>query len=69
MEQFKEEILNAHNSCRKKHNTPPVTWSDNLAKGAQRWADQIARKGKFQHSPAKDRKNIGENIACAGGKV
>eukprot|EP00111_Clytia_hemisphaerica_P009273 TCONS_00027232-protein len=65
---FKQQVLDAHNSCRQKHGTPPLQWSDVLAQQAQSWADKIAKKGKFEHSPSKLRKGQGENIACAGGK-
>lgn len=66
---FQEEVLRAHNECRKKHNTSQVTWSNDLAGKAQKWANQIAKKGKFQHAPSKQRKGEGENIACAKGKL
>jgi len=62
-------MLKAHNQYRRKHNTPDVTWSDSMAKQAQNWANQIAKRGKFQHSPAKSRKGLGENIASAKGNI
>ena len=60
-------MLKAHNECRRKHNVQDVTWSDSMAKQAQDWANKIAKQGKLKHSPAKSRKGLGENIACANG--
>lgn len=63
-ESEKTEILNAHNSWRKKyenHGVGSLKWSDELAKYAQEWADKLAKDGfKMIHrSPNK----YGENLA------
>ena len=60
-ENFIKEGIWAHNELRARHNAPPLTHDPELSKAAQKWADQIAKSGKFQHST--DRKNAGENIA------
>ena len=40
------------------HDTPPLTWSDEIAKGAQEWADKLVKLGKLQHGSH----DYGENI-------
>ncbi len=30
---------------------PPLQWNDRLAADARGWADELARTGKFEHSP------------------
>jgi len=52
-----DEILTAHNSYRKEVDVPPLTWSDDLASNAQKWAKHLASLGgeELQHS-----KNTGE---------
>ncbi|MEE3717094.1 CAP family protein [Tumidithrix elongata RA019] len=52
------EILNAHNLYRRDLNLPALTWSDDLAKSAQQWADRLAATNRFEHSGT----NNGENI-------
>ena len=52
-----DEILNAHNFFRSEVGVPPLSWSNNLAAGAQQWADNLAARNGFEHS------NVGgENI-------
>jgi hypothetical protein len=46
-----QDILAAHNAARKKVGTPPLVWSDALAKVAQQWADTLLKNGKFEHRP------------------
>ncbi|HCA95824.1 MAG TPA: hypothetical protein DEP38_14640 [Cyanobacteria bacterium UBA9226] len=52
------EILNAHNKYRTEVNIPGLTWSDEVAKSAQKWADNLAATNSFEHSGT----NYGENI-------
>lgn len=66
-ESFKDGVLSAHNECRKKHNTAPVSWSDQLASDAQGWADYIANLGKLQRASMSSRSGQGENLASSGG--
>lgn len=50
----------AHNKYRKEHCAPPLTWSDELAKAAQAWADHLKKADcAFEHS----RTRYGENLA------
>merc|ERR1712048_39493 len=57
---FAKECVDAHNYVRSLHvNTPNVHWSDDIAAGAQAWAEHLAKIGKMEHE-----KNIGvgENV-------
>lgn len=60
-----QQMLNAHNSWRKRYNVPALTWSPQLAAYAQEWATKLLRENRFEH-----RKNLsyGENLAWAGGQ-
>ena len=62
-----EAALNAHNGHRAKHCVPNLTWSAQLAAGAQDWANACTGNGKggFGHSDAKGA--YGENLAWGGG--
>lgn len=51
------QMLNAHNSRRALHRVPALSWSPELAKGAQQWADACTN----QHSNANGA--YGENLA------
>jgi uncharacterized protein YkwD len=42
-----------------------VTWSKDLAKYAQEWADRVAETGKFEHRPEG---KYGENLAAGKGE-
>lgn len=53
-------LLGLHNSYRAQHCVPALTWSDELAASAQRWADNCW----FGHDS--HRGHIGENIAWGG---
>lgn len=53
-------ILEAHNALRAKHCAPAMTWSRDLEKVAQKWADQLAKKCEFGHSGS----DFGENLAA-----
>jgi len=46
------ELLKATNAYRASHGTPALTWSGDLAQGAQQWASACTKKGDgFAHSP------------------
>ncbi|KAL8600846.1 hypothetical protein ACOMHN_056504 [Nucella lapillus] len=61
---FVEETIKAHNEYRKRHQAPPLSHSKELSAQAQKWADQLAATGSFQHSGATIRgEKLGENIA------
>lgn len=54
-------ILEAHNRRRAQHCAAPLRWSRKLARSAQRWADELARRDcAFEHS----RTRYGENLAA-----
>lgn len=46
-------VLNAHNKPRYKHGLKPLTWSNELAKYSQQWADNLGSSGscKMVHRP------------------
>ncbi|NUP05461.1 MAG: hypothetical protein HOW73_05300 [Polyangiaceae bacterium] len=53
-------VLDEHNRYRAAHCAPPLQWSPELAKVAQKWADTLAKKGCIlEHSQSK----LGENLA------
>lgn len=54
--------LSAHNSVRAQHDASPLTWSDDLAKKAQQWADGCL----FRHSGG-TLGRFGENLAAGTG--
>lgn len=57
---FINTILSIHNQERALVNVQPLTWNDNLAAGAQTWAEQIARTGQFIHDP------VHTGLSCTG---
>ena len=55
------ELLRAHNLRRAKHCAPALRWSNELARTAQRWADQLGKRGcGLTHSTTQ----FGENLAA-----
>jgi uncharacterized protein YkwD len=62
---YREQVLALHNEFRANHCAPPLTWSKDLAKVAQAWADNLDARGcAFEHS----RTNLGENLAAGSGQ-
>lgn len=59
---FAKRILAAHNAERTLLKLPRLAWSDVLAADAAVWANEMAKTGKFQHSPRAVRKGQGENL-------
>lgn len=57
------QLVKLHNTVRREVGVGAVTWSPELARFAQQWADQLAREGKFEHRP-QGRQNYGENLAA-----
>lgn len=58
-------ITAAHNRVREPLGLPPLTWSDELARFAQKWADKLQRQGcDLRHRPRSgpDAQRYGENI-------
>ncbi|WP_077350959.1 CAP domain-containing protein [Algoriphagus sp. A40] len=59
-----QEVLDAHNSLREEVSVPPLVWSEDLAKEAQKWAKKVAKMNEeeawvLEHSGS----GFGENIA------
>lgn len=57
---FSQEILRAHNRYRTAIGVPPLVWSDELTRSAQRWADALSSNLQFEHDPRNQTQ--GENI-------
>jgi uncharacterized protein YkwD len=53
------DLLAAHNAVRARVCVPPLSWSGQLAKYAQNWADTLAAERKFYHHPNSP---FGENL-------
>jgi pathogenesis-related protein 1 len=58
-------ILEYHNQLRSAVGVAPLKWSPTLAKVAQRYADELAHSGGFDHSP---QRIYGENLLSGNGK-
>lgn len=56
------------NSVRQQYGAPPLSVNDQLSEIAQRWAAEMARTGKLEHSPAElrnfGRQTLGENFTA-----
>ena len=60
---FEDRVLSAHNRERAAMGVEKLSWDDELARGAQRWADYLSRTGKFHHSTqSRGRQALGENL-------
>jgi pathogenesis-related protein 1 len=60
-----ELMVKQHNVWREKVGCPPLTWSTELAKYSQQWADQLAKRGcEMKHRPPD---SYGENIYWSKG--
>ena len=59
-----QRLLASHNRERVRVGVPPLAWDRALAADAAVWARELARTGKFQHSPAdsSDPNVQGENL-------
>ena len=62
--QFQKDCLEAHNQYRVKHGAPGLKWSAKLASDAKKWAKELLRNNKLQHSSG----DYGENLAFASGE-
>ncbi|CAF4559838.1 unnamed protein product, partial [Rotaria magnacalcarata] len=64
-EAFALATVQAINAARRPYEAQPVHLSDQLSEIAQRWAEQMARTGKLEHSPQEwrslGRQTLGEN--------
>jgi uncharacterized protein YkwD len=59
---FDGRILEAHNRERTALGIQPLQWNAALAAEAQLWAQQLARSGRFEHSPDDPSHPEGENL-------
>lgn len=59
-------LVDFHNQVRAEVGVGPVAWSTEIAAFAQQWADELARKGKFEHRP-RTAQSYGENLAAGSG--
>ena len=60
---FNDRLLASHNRERELMGVPAMRWNDDLAQGAQAWADHLSQTGKFEHSPNTPGRALeGENI-------
>ena len=59
-QQFRQEMLTAHNQYRARHCAPRLTLDNKLNKAAQNYSDYLIRTNKFEHSSVDD----GENLAA-----
>lgn len=58
-----DRLLDSHNRERALMGVPALRWNDELARGAQAWADHLSATGRFEHSPnIPGRPLEGENI-------
>ncbi|CAH8824432.1 unnamed protein product [Trichobilharzia szidati] len=55
-----KEAIRAHNDLRALHGCPKIQYDSKLASDAQKWAENLAKKGYLQHSQAD---GYGENLA------
>jgi pathogenesis-related protein 1 len=65
-----QEALNFHNKVRKDVGSPPLQWSEDLARYAQSWADHLAETCKLEHRPYSGSwaQKHGENIFWGSGE-
>lgn len=59
---FALRVLEIHNRVRSGVGVAPLAWDPSLAAGADRWAAELARTGRFAHSPSALRPGQGENL-------
>lgn len=59
---FAMRLLEEHNTARDEVNVPRLEWSQRLAGEAQAWAEELARRGRMEHSTQIARRNAGENL-------
>ena len=67
IDNFNLGCLKSHNYYRGLHGSPTLVWSKELASDAQKWANALAKDGKFEHDLASmTNKQEGENLAYFG---
>ena len=63
--QFQKECLDNHNELRAQHGALALKWSAKLASDCEKWAKELLRNNKLEHSSG----DYGENLAFASGKI
>jgi pathogenesis-related protein 1 len=58
-----QQMLSEHDALRAQHSVAALSWSPQLACGAQVWATSMASSGKFEHSSG----TYGENLFMGTG--
>lgn len=56
------ELLEAHNEERARFGAPSLSWSKELERDAQNWANKLAREGVMRHATLDERRGRGENL-------
>ena len=59
---FAMELLEEHNRARAAVGVPRLAWSNRLAREAQAWAEELARRGHMVHADRSTRNGAGENL-------
>ncbi len=62
MSAFAGRLLADQNAERDQKGEAPLSWSDDLARDAQGWADRLARDDRMYHSDHASRHGAGENL-------
>uniref|UniRef100_A0A0A1XNF2 Golgi-associated plant pathogenesis-related protein 1 n=2 Tax=Zeugodacus cucurbitae TaxID=28588 RepID=A0A0A1XNF2_ZEUCU len=62
---FEKGCLEAHNKFRAMHGTPAISINPNLTQVAAKWAQNLAKRQKMEHSP---NGKYGENIYYSSGQ-
>ncbi len=55
-------ILHLHNAERQRLRLPELKWNVHLEREAERWANELSRKGRLQHADRAVRNGTGENL-------
>lgn len=63
---FETAMLAEHNRVRQGVPVPPLEWSGKLAGVAQKWADTLLARGRFEHQP---HNSYGENLFEMRGRL
>ncbi|KAL7741057.1 hypothetical protein ACLKA6_013490 [Drosophila palustris] len=64
VESFEQEVLDAHNFYRARHNAPPLRLDDDLSELATEWAQHLLATRRMEH---REDSGYGENIYMAMG--
>ncbi|MFT5465294.1 MAG: pathogenesis-related protein 1 [Verrucomicrobiales bacterium] len=67
----RKNMVDFHNKVRAEVGVDKVTWSDELARFAKEWADELSRRGKFEHRPriGEWKSTYGENLGMGSDRT